>query len=273
MCSSCVEAGDTPIMLKRETRGDNLVSPYTRFFPTHKELAFPRFRRSAAPSGRSGLGAGQKIGRANGRFPSFRPLVRTAFTIPTKPSCHTSLRFLTRAPSIRSLSLHHLTPSTPCYSAPVRAPAFRERQTGAPWPGLKSSTWPPSVSRSTDRVTQNNGIDPKPFWRLRAIPGAAPHQAAAGAPLAGRPGVGNYLPRIGLGSWCALQSRKMGTATNSLAVMPSKQRTQPEANWLAVPDFSPIPHPFHGRKMSKFLPQSATNCHISSPGRYRKISI
>ena len=26
------------------------------------------------------------------------------------------------------------------------------------------------MSRSTDRVTQNNGIDPKPFWRLRAIP-------------------------------------------------------------------------------------------------------
>ena len=65
---------------------------------------------------------------------------------------------------------YHLTLPPPCYSGLVRAPAFRERQTGAPRPGCKSSPWPPSVSRSTDRVTENNGIDPKPFWRLRAIP-------------------------------------------------------------------------------------------------------
>ncbi len=51
------------------------------------------------------------------------------------------------------------------------------------YPGrdIKSSPWPPSVSRSTDRVTQNNGIDPKPFWRLRAIP-KEPH------PIKPRPG-------------------------------------------------------------------------------------
>ncbi len=86
-----------------------------------------------------------------------------------KPS-HTSLKFLTRTPSLRSPCPDHLTLPVRCYSGPVTAPAFRERQTGAPRPGLKSSPWPPSVSRSTDRVTQNNGIDPKPFWRLRAIP-------------------------------------------------------------------------------------------------------
>ena len=70
-----------------------------------------------------------------------------------------------------------------CYSGPVRAPAFRERQTGAPRPGCKSSPWPLSVSRSTDRVTQDNGIDPKPFWRLRAIP-KEPHLTK---PYPGRP--------------------------------------------------------------------------------------
>ena len=105
------------------------------------------------------------------------------------------------------------------------------------WRTPASSPWPPSVSRSTDRVTQNNGIDPKPFWRLRAIPGAAPHQAVPGAPLAGCPGVGNWPSAhrtTGLGAL-----GKMGTATNSLAVMASKQRTQPELNGLAVPDFRP----------------------------------
>ncbi len=100
--------------------------------------------------------------------------------------CHTSLKFLTRPPSTRSSYPHDLTLPQPCYSGPVRAPAFRERQTGAPRPGSKSSPWPPSVSRSTDRVTQNNGIDPKAFWRLRAIP-KEPHPINPyPGPLAGR---------------------------------------------------------------------------------------
>ena len=104
-----------------------------------------------------------------------------ATTTPLKPR-HTSLKFLTRLPSTRSPCLHHLTPSPPRYSGPVRAPAFMERQTGAPRTGFKSSTWPPSVSRSTDRVTQDNGIDPKPFWRLARYKG--PHLIK---PRPGRP--------------------------------------------------------------------------------------
>ncbi len=103
--------------------------------------------------------------------------------IPLPKPRHRILKFLTRAPSTKSPCLYHLTLPVRCYSGPVRAPAFRERQTGAPRPGYKSSPWPPSVSRSTDRVTQDNGIDPKPFWRLRAIP-QEPHLIK---PCPGRP--------------------------------------------------------------------------------------
>ncbi len=144
-----------------------------------------------------------------------------------------------------------------------------ERQTGEPRPGFKSSTWPSSVSRSTDRVTQDNGIDPKPFWRLRAIPRSRTSSCSArGAPRGSprRRQLSFSASDYGLG-------RKMGTATNSLAVMPSKQRTQHEANWLAVPDFSPIPYPFHGRKFRNSchrLPPTATQ---DPPGRYLKDSI
>ena len=81
----------------------------------------------------------------------------------------------------------------------------------------------------------------------------------SGRPSRVAPPSATILRRIGLQSWCALQSRKTGTATNSLAVMPSKQRTQPEANWLAVPDFSP-----------KNVDIPATNCHISGPVRHPK---
>ena len=66
------------------------------------------------------------------------------------------------------------------------------------------------------------------------------------------------MRRIGLQSWCALQSRKMGTATHSLAVVPSKQRTQAEANWLAVPDFSPSPSPVGTKNV-------AISCHQLPP--------
>ena len=120
--------------------------------------------------------------------------------LPRKP-VHVSLMFLTRVPSTTSLSVHHLTPSTPCYSGPVRAPAFMERQTGAPRTGFKSSLWPPSVSRSTDRVTQDNGIDPKPFWRLRAIlkePNLI--KPRSGRPWRGAPASATISQRIGLRS-------------------------------------------------------------------------
>ena len=142
-------AGNVPLML---TRG---VIPGCR-------ILVRSFRRLAAPSGRAGPGVGQKSA-----VPTADPLTRTP---PLAETRHGNSKSLTRTSSTRSPCLDHLTRSTPCYSGPVRAPAFRERQTGAPRPGTKSSPWPPSVSRSTDRVTQDNGIDPKPFWRLRAIP-------------------------------------------------------------------------------------------------------
>ncbi len=64
------------------------------------------FRRWAAPSGRAGLGVGQKsampaadLQRADSSHHSLKP-------------CHTSLKFLTRAPSTRSSLLDHLP--SPC---------------------------------------------------------------------------------------------------------------------------------------------------------------
>ncbi len=90
---------------------------------------------------------------------------------------------------------------------------------------IKSSPWPPSVSRSTDRVTQDNGIDPKPFWRLRALP-EEPHL------IKPRPGCPHGAPRR-RPIFSAHRQKNGDCATNSLAVILSKQRTQPEANWLA----------------------------------------
>ena len=155
---------------------------------------------------------------------------------------------------------HHVTRSTPCYSGPVRAPAFRERQTGAPRPGCKSSPWPPSVSRSTDRVTQDNGIDPKPFWRLRAIPGAAPHQAAPGAPLAGRPGVGNCLsaPRT------TVSGEKWGLPglppICSASCLRNKGLSLKRIGWLY-----PIFRQFPTLSMGENFEIPATDCHQPSP--------
>ena len=103
---------------------------------------------------------GRKIGRANGRSP-----------LPTTPKTPSHEFQISNSRAINNITLPSPSDSPRrCYPGPVRAPAFRERQTGAPRPGCKSSPWPPSVSRSTDRVTQDNGIDPKPFWRLRATP-------------------------------------------------------------------------------------------------------
>ena len=155
---------------------------------------------------------------------------------------------------------HHVTRSTPCYSGPVRAPAFRERQTGAPRPGCKSSPWPPSVSRSTDRVTQDNGIDPKPFWRLRAIPGAAPHQAAPGAPLAGRPGVGNCLsaPRT------TVSGEKWGLPglppICSASCLRNKGLSLKRIGWLY-----PIFRQFPTLSMGENFEIPATDCHQLPP--------
>ncbi len=138
-----------------------------------------------------GLGWGKKSAVPTGRSPCYHS---------PKPS-HTSLKSLTRPPSTRSSLPDHLTLPPPCYSGPVRAPAFRERQTGAPRPGCKSSPWPLSVSRSTDRVTQDNGIDPKPFWRLRAIPRS---RTPSGRPSWATPGSAIIFRRIELRPWRTL---------------------------------------------------------------------
>ncbi len=95
-----------------------------------------------SPAAARGLGWAKKSAVPTGRSPSYHS---------PKPS-HASFKFLTHTPSTRSSCLQQLTLLSSCYSGPVRAPAFRKRQTGAPRPGYKSSPWPPSVSRSTDRV-------------------------------------------------------------------------------------------------------------------------
>ncbi len=174
-----------------EPRSTRLICAVAR--PAVLRLVAPAHRSFvsalARPRRASGAWGGTKIGRADGRSPSHHS---------PKPS-HTSLKFLTRPPSTRSSYPHHLTLPQPCYSGPVKAPAFRERQTGAPRPGSKSSPGPPSVSRSTDRVTQDNGIDPKPFWRLRALP-EEPHliKLRPGRPSRGAPASATVFRYIGL---------------------------------------------------------------------------
>ena len=90
-------------------------------------VVLPALGRSQQPSG--AWGWGQKIGRPNGRS----PLSGRSRALQPR---HASLKFLTHAASTRSSCLHRLAWSSPCYSGPVRAPAFRERQTGAPRTGL-----------------------------------------------------------------------------------------------------------------------------------------
>ena len=120
------------------------------------------FGARPAPGGRAGVGLGQK----KSAVPTADP--PAYHHSPETPSPHFEI---SNPHTINKIPHpYHLTLPPPCYSGLVRAPAFRERQTGASRPGPKSSPRPPSVSRSTDCVTQDNGIDPKPFWRLRAIP-------------------------------------------------------------------------------------------------------
>ena len=164
-----------------------------KYIPPGRYRARRRKSIGVPQVGESGAGLGAKSTVEEADPPLSGPSPTLLPPLPRKPA-HVSLMFLTRVPSTTSLSVHHLTPSTPCYSGPVRAPAFRERQTGAPRPGCKSSPWPPSVSRSTDRVTQDNGIDPKPFWRLRAIPEEPRRiKPRPGRPSRVAPGCGNYL--------------------------------------------------------------------------------
>ena len=97
--------------------------------------------------------------------------------------------------------------------------------------------WPPSVSRSTDRVTQNNGIDPKPFLAApRDTKGAAPHQAAPGAPLAGRPGVGNCLPHIGLSATTA----RFSSSPDSVEPCPSETHSAKPGSRSSRPQDRPL---------------------------------
>ena len=181
--------GRIPLLpMMRSGWSKRLPAAFTRLCllrPAVLRLVAPAHRSFVSALGRprraSGAWGGTKIGRADGRSPAseLRP--------PPPPTSHDNSKSLTRTPLTRSPCPDHLTLPPPCYSGPVKAPALRERQTGAPRPGYKSSPWPPSVSRSTDRVTQDNGIDPKPFWRLRAIY-QEPHliKPCPGAPLAAR---------------------------------------------------------------------------------------
>ena len=127
-----------------------------------------------------------------------RPCRRPIPLPPPPKTSHDNSKSLTRTPLTRSPCPHHRTRSTPCYSGPVRAPAFRERQTGAARPGYKvlpmaSVGEPINRPRHTGQRDRSQTVLAAP----RDTKGAAPHQAAPGAPLAGRPGVGNCLWRIG----------------------------------------------------------------------------
>ena len=149
-------------------------------------------------------------------------------------------------------------PPPPCYSGPVRALAFRERQTGAPRTGFKSSTWLLSVSRSTDRVTQDNGIDPKPFWRLRAIP-KEPHPIKPYPGRASRtaPDVGNCLSA----HRTTVSGEKWGLPPiRSPSCLRNKGLSWKRIGWLY-----PIFRQFPTLSMGENFEIPATDCHQLPP--------
>ncbi len=130
--------------------------------------------------------------------PCQRPIPLAAHLPLLPETSHGNLKFLTRTPLTRSPCPDYLTLPVPCYSGPVRAPAFRERQTGAPRPGFESSPMafvgePINRPRYTGQRDRSQTVLAAP----RDTKGAAPHQAAPGTPLAGRPGYRQKPPRNG----------------------------------------------------------------------------